>query len=368
MCYRPGRNSIFCILPPHILVAIAKNGTKQQRESALRALSMDHSIRTNRLTFSLMGGLKVPHVETGESAIPQKQRTIYDAKHTESLPGELIRAEGQNPAADAAVNQAYDGLGDTFDFYLDAYQRNSIDNKGLPLKASVHYGQDYDNAFWNGQQMVFGDGDNQIFTGFTGCLEVIGHELTHGVTGSEANLNYQGQSGALNESISDVFGSLVKQKKLNQTAAQADWLIGEGLLVEGIHGVALRSMKAPGTAYDDPTLGKDPQPADMAHYVQTTEDNGGVHTNSGIPNHAFYLAAASIGGFAWEKAGQIWYDTLLDPRLKATANFATFANLTALNAAHRYGVNSDERKAVLDAWKKVGVKISARMAVAGVVT
>ena len=368
MCYRPGRKSIFCILPPHILVAIANNGTKQQRESALRALSMDHSIRTNRLTFFLTGGLKVPHVETGESATPQKQRTIYDAKHTESLPGQLIRAEGQNPAADAAVNQAYDGLGDTFDFYLDVYQRNSIDNKGLPLKASVHYGQDYDNAFWNGQQMVFGDGDNQIFTGFTACLEVIGHELTHGVTGSEANLNYQGQSGALNESISDVFGSLVKQKKLNQTAAQADWLIGEGLLVEGIHGVALRSMKAPGTAYDDPTLGKDPQPADMAHYLQTTEDNGGVHTNSGIPNHAFYLAAASIGGFAWEKAGQIWYDTLLDPRLKATANFAAFANLTALNAAHRYGVNSDERKAVLDAWKKVGVKISARMAVAGVVT
>ena len=208
--------------------------------------------------------------------------------------------------------------------------------------------------------MVFGDGDNQIFTGFTGCLDVIGHELTHGVTGSEANLNYQGQSGALNESISDVFGSLVKQKKLNQTADQADWLIGEGLLAKGIHGVALRSMKAPGTAYDDPMLGKDPQPADMTHYLQTTQDNGGVHINSGIPNRAFYLVAAALGGNAWERAGQIWYDTLLDPRLKQSANFAAFANLTALNAAHRYGSTSNERKAVLDAWHKVGVKTSAR--------
>jgi Zn-dependent metalloprotease len=289
----------------------------------------------------------------------KKQRTICDSAHTHDLPGAVIRSEGQAPAADAAVNEAYDGLGDTFDFYLAAYQRNSIDNAGLPLKASVHFGDKYDNAFWNGQQMVFGDGDGIIFNRFTNCLDVIGHELTHGVTGSEANLTYQGQSGALNESISDVFGSLVKQYKLKQTAAKADWLIGAGLLAKGINGIALRSMKAPGTAYDDPALGKDPQPADMANYVHSTQDNGGVHTNSGIPNRAFYLVAKSLGGYAWKKAGQIWYDTVLDPRLKASASFATFANLTALNAAHRYGSSGVERKAVMDAWAKVGVKITA---------
>ena len=366
MCMTNRRHPIFCILPPHILVHIAKNGTKEQRDSALQALGVDSSIRTSRLTYSLLGGLQVPHVDAAGPGTPQKQRTIYDSRQTETLPGQLIRSEGEQPVADLAVNQAYDGLGNTFDFYHDVYQRNSIDNRGLPLKASVHYGQNYDNAFWNGQQMVFGDGDNQIFTGFTGCLEVIGHELTHGVTGSEANLNYQGQSGALNESISDVFGVLVKQKKLNQTADQADWLIGEGLLMPGIHGVALRSMKEPGTAYDDPTLGRDPQPATMSGYVQTTQDNGGVHTNSGIPNHAFYLVAAALGGRAWEKAGQIWYDTLLDPRLKASANFAAFANLTALNAGRRYGSNSDEAKAVLDAWHRVGVKTVAKTAAAGV--
>ncbi len=355
MCHTH-RNPIFCILPPQILLEIAKNGTKEQRDHAIHALGLDQSLRTSRLTFSLMGGLKVAHDSTAAAA--QKQRTIFDTNHTQTLPGQTVRTEGQAPVADKSVNQAYDGLGQTFDFYLAAYNRNSIDNAGLPLKATVHFGQDYDNAFWNGQQMVFGDGDGVIFNDFTGCLDVIGHELTHGVTGSEANLTYQGQSGALNESISDVFGSLVKQYALNQTADQADWLIGAGLLAKGIHGVALRSMKAPGTAYDDPTLGKDPQPADMAHFVHTGQDNGGVHTNSGIPNRAFYLVAASIGGKAWEKAGQIWYDTVQDPKLKPAASFATFANLTALNAAHRYGSTSAERKAVTDAWTKVGVKIT----------
>ena len=173
-------------------------------------------------------------------------------------------------------------------------------------------------------------------------------------------MTYQGQSGALNESISDVFGSLVKQYKLKQTADKADWLIGEGLLAKGIKGVALRSMKAPGTAYDDPILGKDDQPADMAHYVDTTQDNGGVHTNSGIPNHAFYLAATNIGGNAWEKAGLVWYDTVCDEKaLKPTANFLQFANRTAANAAARFGSASTERKAIIDAWNQVGIKVSA---------
>ena len=114
-------------------------------------------------------------------------------------------------------------------------------------------------------------------------------------------------------------------------------------------------MKAPGTAYDDPVLGKDSQPRDMAHFVHTASDNGGVHTNSGIPNHAFYLAATSVGGFSWIKAGQIWYDTLTDARLKKNADFATFANLTVLNAGRRYGSTSPEKDSVFNAWKQVGV-------------
>ncbi len=363
MCYIRGHRPIFCILPPHILSEIAKRGTPEQRAAAVGALNIDHSFRTTRLALSLTGSLKARQSVTGAPP-PQKQRTIYTANQTQTLPGQSVRTEGQAPSNDLSVNQAYDGLGATYDFYLTNYQRNSIDNAGLPLIATVHYGRQYDNAFWNGQQMVFGDGDGVLFNSFTSSLDVIGHELTHGVTGSEANLNYQDQSGALNESISDVFGSLVKQYALGQAAAKADWLIGAELLAKGVKGVALRSMKAPGTAYDDPTLGKDPQPANMANYDHTVEDNGGVHINSGIPNHAFFLLSIALGGNAWEKAGLIWYNTLNDPKLKPSASFSTFANLTIINAGHLYGSSSVEKKAVQDAWHQVGVKITAHVTAA----
>jgi len=203
--------------------------------------------------------------------------------------------------------------------------------------------------------MVFGDGDGDLFNRFTISVDVIGHELTHGVTEDEAHLFYFYQAGALNESISDVFGSLVKQFGLKQTADQADWLIGAGLFTPNVSGVALRSMKAPGTAYDDRRLGKDPQPADMRHFVRTLSDNGGVHTNSGIPNHAFYLVATKIGGFAWEKAGRIWYETLRDSHLRPAAGFVQFARLTVATAGRLYGQGSVEQKAVRDGWNEVGV-------------
>src|SRR5262249_42131489 len=137
---------------------------------------------------------------------------------------------------------------------------------------------------WDGQQMVFGDGDGVLFIGFTKAVDVIGHELTHGVTQYECGLEYHDEPGALNESISDVFGTLVKQYALKQDVTAGDWLIGNGLLAPSVNGKALRSMKDPGTAYDDPQLGRDPQPAHYKNYVRTSEDNGGVHLNSGIPN------------------------------------------------------------------------------------
>lgn len=350
--HRP--HSIFCILPPHILIEISKNGTPQQRAQALDTLSADHSIRQFRATNAAARGATRPSAPMS-MAPPAKQRTIYDAQHSQQLPGNVIRTEGAAASADVSVNEAYEGLGATFDFYLQQYHRNSIDDAGMPMGASVHFGSNYDNAFWNGQQMVFGDGDGKLFNRFTISLDVIGHELTHGVTEHEASLTYSGQSGALNESISDVFGSLIKQYVNKQQAAQADWLIGAGLLATGVKGVALRSMKAPGTAYDDPVLGKDPQPANMSGYVQTLSDNGGVHTNSGIPNHAFFLAAVAIGGNAWEKAGRVWYETLADPHLKSTANFRSFAKLTGSNADKLFGAGSAEAKAIRDAWHQVGV-------------
>ena len=231
----------------------------------------------------------------------------------------------------------------------------------MPLLATVHYGRNYDNAFWDGTQMVFGDGDGVIFEPFTKSLDVIGHELAHGVTEHTAGLLYQGQSGALNESISDVFGVLVKQKALGQSAAQADWLVGAELLNPSVKGRALRDMRNPGTAYDDPRLGKDPQPADMAHYVDTQDDNGGVHINSGIPNRAFVLAADAIGGNAWDAPGAIWYAVLSGDGIKADCDFATFAGLTVAAAATAHGDGSAEQEAVRSAWEQVGVLTEAEV-------
>ncbi len=351
------RHSIFCILPPHILRAVALNGTVPERTAALNTLATDQTFRAMRADMRLAPA--APQ-RAGVLAVEgQQHRTIYSAQHQQNLPGVIVRTEGAPPTGDVAADEAYDGLGATFDFYWEAYQRNSIDDQGLPLDGTVHFGTNYDNAFWNGERMVFGDGDGKLFNRFTISLDVIGHELTHGVTQDEAQLAYYGQSGALNESISDVFGSLVKQHKLGQTADQADWLIGAGLLATGVKGVALRSMKAPGTAYDDPVLGKDPQPAHMRDFVHTYQDNGGVHINSGIPNHAFYLAAVAIGGNAWEKAGRIWYETVRDARLRPNSGFRTFARLTIANAGRLYGLNSPEQHALHDSWTGVGVVVAA---------
>ncbi|MFF0432224.1 M4 family metallopeptidase [Streptomyces sp. NPDC004327] len=342
-------SSVFCtIVPPHILERLAQSDNPAFAEAARRTLVADAAHRTTRR----LAALAAPAAATGV------RRTIYDAHNGTDLPGDKIQDEGGQPTQDATANRAYAGLGATYDLYEKVFGRASIDGAGMPLLASIHYDEKYDNAFWNGEQMVFGDGDGQLFVDFTVSVDVIGHELTHGVTQSTANLAYYGQSGALNESVSDVFGSLVKQYALGQTADQADWLIGEGLLGPAIDkGTALRSMKAPGTAYDDDELGKDPQPATMDGYVRTHSDNGGVHINSGIPNHAFYLVATALGGNAWDRAGQIWYDVLTGGTLDSEATFKDFAAATVAAAKARYA-QGDEAKAVQDAWATVGVPTS----------
>lgn len=348
------RTPVFCtIVPPHMLDKLARTGDPALSTRARRTLERDALQRTRRRITTVRGLVAPPAARPArEDAKPE--RTVHDAEKTQDLPGTEVRKEGEEAVEDATVNRAYDGLGATFGLFLSGFARDSIDGAGLPLDATVHYGEDYGNAFWDGEQMVFGDGDGEVFLDFTLAVDVIGHELTHGVTQYTANLEYFGQSGALNESVSDVFGSLIKQYVLGQTAADADWLIGAELLAPGVSGEALRSMKAPGTAYDDDVLGKDPQPATMADYVHTSTDNGGVHINSGIPNHAFHLLATDLGGHAWERAGRIWYDVLTGGTLTATADFAAFAAATVAAAEARYG-DGEERAAVLSAWSRVGV-------------
>jgi Zn-dependent metalloprotease len=355
----PGVACCCFITPPDLLGRLAQEGDAEQRKAAVRALATSAGMRAKR---SLVG--KLVQDQTARAAAmamfapPGAHRSVYDlaGRGADALPGDLVRSEGDPPAADEAVNEAYDGAGATYDFFSQAYGRDSIDGAGLALVSCVHYGIAFDNAFWDGVEMVYGDGSGQVFHvgALTKALDVIAHELTHGVTQYTAGLEYHTQSGALNEHFSDVFGSLVKQFVRGETADQADWLIGEGALVEGL-GDALRSMKAPGTAF----IG-DTQPAHMNDYADLPNDNdpqndnGGVHINSGIPNHAFYLAATALGGNAWEGVGRIWYETLTT-RLGPTSQFTDAAAATIEVAGELFGAGSAEEQAVRDGWSQVGL-------------
>ncbi|MGY6270777.1 M4 family metallopeptidase [Achromobacter denitrificans] len=349
---RPSESApLIGVIPPYMLDRLAQHADTRVSMPAVKTLIIDQQQRGLReMAAQPPRARRAPAGKASAAGTPR--RAVHDAANTTTLPGRLVRAEGRPASGDAAVDEAYEHLGATYRFFWDAYQRHSIDGRGLPLVGTVHYGEDYDNAFWNGAQMVFGDGDGEVFNRFTVAPDIIGHELTHGVIDAEAALLYQGQSGALNESLCDVFGTLVKQYALGQAAGQADWLVGAGLFTSKVRARALRSMAEPGSAYDDPVLGKDPQPAHMDNYVDTASDNGGVHINSGIPNRAFYLAATALGGPAWAGAGRVWYDALCDDRLRHDADFGQFAALT-LEVAQRQGPAL--RDAVAQAWRAVGV-------------
>lgn len=339
--YGQNMETIRGIVPPYLLRHIA--GLEDDRyATAARAAQRALAERP------VHGGHSHPSVRPPATETPLR-RAVHDAEQRTDLPGRLVRAEGDPATGDVAADEAYDGFGATDSLFREVYARQSIDDAGLALSGTVHYSVNYDNAFWDGNQMVFGDGDGEIFGRFTASLSVIGHELTHGVVEFTAGLVYRDQSGALNESVADVFGALVEQRAAGHTADQASWLIGAGLFTDQVEGEALRSMSAPGTAYDDDVLGKDPQPAHMDDFVETTQDNGGVHLNSGIPNKAFHLVATALGGNAWEVAGRIWYETLLGD-LSPRATFEQFAQATVAVAE-----NHDAADVVRSAWQAVGV-------------
>ncbi|MGH3350030.1 MAG: M4 family metallopeptidase [Nocardioides sp.] len=333
------------IVPPYLMQRLSPD-----------ALEKDNAIRSARAQHlnSFLGQRPAP--EGGAGADPVEEPTpsepgdwtVYTAGNGTELPGEKVRAAGDPESGDESVDEAADGITGSLALFKEVYGRDSYDGRGVEVVMTVHYDQDYANAFWDGTQLVFGDGDGEIFQRFTKAVDVIGHELSHAVTEHTAGLVYEGQSGALNEHISDVYGSCLKQRLLGQSAEEADWIIGEGLFTESVQGVGLRHMLEPGTAYDDPNLGKDPQPAHMDDIYEGTDDNGGVHINSGIPNRAFALAAKAIGGNSWDGAGKIWYAALTNGSVTTDSDFAGFAAATVAEAG-------DQAEAVTTAWSEVGV-------------
>ncbi|WP_099188698.1 M4 family metallopeptidase [Tepidibacter mesophilus] len=261
------------------------------------------------------------------------------------LPGDLMidrdnkfDAENQKAAVDA-----HKYASDVYHYYKDNFNRNSIDNNGMDIISSVHYGKKYSNAAWVGTQMIYGDGDGVQAAALSGSLDVVGHEITHGVTERTANLEYKDQSGALNESFSDVFGALIE---FEYQPEKADYLLGEDIWTPNNPNDALRDMADPGgdKAYR-------PQPAHMNDYLNTTQDHGGVHTNSGIPNKAAYNVMQSIGH---DKTGQIYYHALTNYLVK-TSNFHDAKLALVQSAKDLYGDESSESRSVSDAFDSVGI-------------
>lgn len=301
------------IVPPHILEELAKRGNL----SCKKTLNDTHRILERRKT--VLNNLLVRKQVDGSG-----NRFIYDCENRYEQRIELVRKEGEEAIADQTANKAFDTSGFVRDYFKSTFGLDSIDGKGLDIISNIHYGVAYNNAFWDGDEMTYGDGDGKEFTDFASAIDVVAHELVHGVTQFFANLEYRSQSGALNEHFSDVFGTVIKQKFLKQDISEADWLIGDTVVTDDFPGVAIRSMKAPGTANEFDT-----QPDHMDDYYSGNADNQGVHINSGIPNKAFYLSCLEIG---LDECALIWFETL--KVLWRTANFNDMLE-TILSMARR---------------------------------
>jgi Zn-dependent metalloprotease len=288
-------------VPPHLRANIARVHARQGLEptDAQRSAVVSEQLRRDRRNLAPDGVIRqaavaVPKALKGLTApgTGTAGRLIYDDLNQWNFDVKFVRGEGDPAVAGENVNRAYDYLGLVRQFYKDKLGRNSIDNAGLNLVANVNFGVAFDNAFWDGTRMVFGNGDNVVFKDLTSDLDVPGHELTHGVTQYTAGLNYTpDQTGALNESFSDMMGSAIDAWANDRDADTHNWLIGEDIMADDLYGEALRNMAEPGTAYDNPILGRDPQPRDMSGYFEPADP----HLMSGITNRWFYLICKEIG-------------------------------------------------------------------------
>ncbi len=292
-------------IPPTILDHLVVAAPVETRTAVVNSVRQSLMTREDRAgqRVGMEGLIAAGRFASGGFA----NRIVYDCENKWEPQLLKMRTEGGPATGDDSADNAYKYAGEARDFFADELGRNSIDNQGMELILNVHFGTDFMNAVWDGTQMIFGEGDGEIFSGFARSLDVVAHELAHGVTQHTANLEYANQPGALNEHFSDVFGTAITQHCLGQDSGRADWLIGNEIMGPTLYGEALRCMKAPGTAYDNPLLGKDPQPSHMRDAYTGPDDNGGVHINSGIPNKSFYLVAMEIGTTA---AVKVWYHAL----------------------------------------------------------
>ena len=277
------------------------------------------------------------------------QQELYTAENKTDLSQckFLGRERGQLKGEALCV---YDNTAAYLRFLREVFGVDGLDGKGTVVRSTIHYGQNYGNAFFDGEQMVYGEGDGRIFKGFSCDFSVVAHELSHGFSGNLLFLEYKGQSGALNESLSDVFACAARHWREKTPCHKGVWVIGDRIMD---HPHCLRSLSSPGSAYrDHPVIGNDPQVAHMKNLYVGEKDEGGVHVNSGIPNRAFYLFSNSVGGNCWETPAQIWFKVLREKMVSRYATFEDFARATLKAAA---GESPAVRQKLRDAWQEVGV-------------
>ena len=211
------------IVPERVLKRLAadRKFSEEQRKNFADTIKIDVQLRRLRAQAAKLTRVAGLMAEAPTVA-PAPAVTVYDCHHGQTLPGAQILNPATSP--DATAKGVFSETKSVEAFYAQVFGRNSIDDAGMTLISSIHYGVRYNNAFWNGSQMTYGDGDGSIFLDFSKGNDVIGHELTHGVTQYSLQLNYTNEAGGLNESLSDCFGSMFRQWEANQNVKQADWL------------------------------------------------------------------------------------------------------------------------------------------------
>ncbi|MFL5332744.1 MAG: M4 family metallopeptidase [Geminicoccaceae bacterium] len=343
---------MFCrcqIIPDAILERLARDSrlSAEQRKNFADTALIDAQIRQLRVQAGKLTAVALSLRQVAAVAAAAPAITVADCHHGQSLPGTPV----PNPerSVDGTVKRAAVETKAVADFFRSVFGRNSIDNAGMTMSSSVHYGANYNNAFWNGSRMTYGDGDGNIFIDFTKSTDVIAHELTHGVTQFSLQLAYTNQAGGLNESVSDVFGSMFRQWRAGHDIKQADWLIGNDIMGPGAVArgfTCLRDMSDPGAKH---CLA--PQPSRFADFAPGMDP----HLSSGIPNLAFCLAAKAIGGKSWEKAGQIWYKALTGFPPRPSMTMKSFAKRTRQLATQMYPGDAAVAHAVDAGWTAVGL-------------
>lgn len=337
------------IVPRKALLRLSENEAidPKIRDSLKKTALLDTQIRLLRSqaqefttsAFSLMG--KPANVASAPAV------TVYDCQNTTSLPGKLV--EHPEKSKDELAQIVFKTTTGVATFFKQAFGRNSLDDAGMTLRSSIHYGEDYDNAFWTGTQMAYGDGSGRIFIPLCKGVDVVAHELMHGVTQFTLQLVYANESGGLNESLSDVFGSMFRQWTNKQSVEKADWLIGADILGTDAKAAGYNCLRNMADPESTKCIGQQ-----ISHYSQY-QSGMDPHESSGIANLAFYRIATTLGGNSWDVAGKIWYHVVENEGSVPNMMMREFAEATRDAAQSLYPGKSAVLEAVADGWESVGL-------------